>query len=92
MLLTTTKWSKVNLAEGESYENSLRSYGNWRELVTKGATIKRFLGTRESGLDLIHKLMENEPKPLLIQQQIVEKNMTLAETDAGRFIKDQLRF
>ena len=85
VLLTTTKWSKLEdyRAQQESYEKDLRDTNYLRELVTKGAAIERFLGTRESGFELIHKLMNKEPKPLLIQHQMVEKNMTLAETDVG---------
>ena len=48
------------------------------------------MNTRESGLELIYKLMKKEPKPLHIQDQIVEKGMALVETDAGKFINDEL--
>jgi len=88
VLLTTTQWSEVYRAEQESYEKDLRDCNYLRELVTKGAAIERFLDTRESGLELIHKLMNKEPKPLLIQDQVVKENMTLAETDVGRFIEE----
>ena len=90
VLLTTTQWSITNLAAGESNENTLRTSGHWRALISGGAAIKRFMG-RESGLELINQLMKKEPKPLLIQDQMVEKNMTLAKTDAGRLIKAQFR-
>ena len=88
VLLTTTQWSKVHRAEEESYEKDLRDCNYWRELVTKGSVIERFLGTRESGFELIHKLMNKEPKPLLIQNQMVVNNMALAETDVGRYINE----
>ena len=89
VLLTTTQWSKVHRVKEASYEKGLQDCNYWKEFVTKGASIERFLGTRESGFELIHKLMNKEPKPLLIQDQMVEKNVTLSETDAGRFIKDR---
>ena len=86
VLLTTTQWSNVDPAEGKSSEDRLRNYYLWRGFIDKGATIKRFEGTRESGLELIDQLMKKEPKPLLIQDQMVKNNMALVETDVGRYI------
>ncbi|PUU72147.1 hypothetical protein B9Z19DRAFT_1012871, partial [Tuber borchii] len=86
VFLATTQWSNANLAAEEWHENKLRNSIYWRALITEGVAIKRFMGTRESGLELIDQLMEKEPKPLLIQHQIVDENMTLEETDAGKFI------
>ena len=90
VFLTTTQWSNVNLAEAEFRENRLRNQDFWGGLIRKGATLERFYGTRESGLELIHKLMPNIPKPLDIQEQIVEQNMTLLETNAGKCLNEEL--
>ena len=87
VLLTTTQWSNVNLAAGERCEKGLRNYSYWGGLVAEGAAIERFMGTRESGLELIDQLMKKEPKPLLIQHQIVDEYMSLEETDVGKYIK-----
>ena len=93
VFLTTTQWSNVNLAEAELRENKLRDPNLWGGLISKGATPQRFYGTRKSGLELIHKLMsrtEKPLKPLNIQAQIVEQQMTLLETDAGKFLNERL--
>ena len=90
VLLTTTRWSDVDQAQGERREGELRNGDFWGELITEGAAITRFMGTRESGLELIDKLMGNKPKPLDIQDQMVEKNMAMAETEAGKFINGEL--
>ena len=90
VLLTTTQWSKVDPAEAALRENRLRNQDFWGGLIDKGATLQRFYGTRESGLQLIHKLMSNTPTSLDIQDQIVERNMTLLETDAGKHINEEL--
>ena len=90
VLLTTTQWSNVHLAEGQARENNLRDEGLWGGLINKGATLQRFNGTRESGFELIHELMSHRKKPLDIQDQIVEKGMTLLETNAGRFLNEEL--
>ncbi|KAG0641241.1 P-loop containing nucleoside triphosphate hydrolase protein [Tuber brumale] len=90
VFLTTTQWSNIDPAEGEYRESNLRNGDFWGGLVDKGATIQRFHGTRESGLELIRGLMSKERKPLDIQDQIVNQNMSLLETDAGRCINEEL--
>ena len=90
VLLTTTQWSRVNWVEGEFRENRLRVRELWGGLIEKGATLQRFTDTRESGLELIHRLMLNKPKPLHIQNQMVKEQMTLLETDAGKCINEVL--
>ncbi|KAG0125525.1 hypothetical protein HOY82DRAFT_571645 [Tuber indicum] len=90
VLLTTTQWSNVDPSEGGFRENSLRNGDFWGGLIDKGATLQRFHGTRESGLELIRKLMPNERKPLDIQVQIVNQRMSLLETDAGKCVNEEL--
>ena len=90
VLLTTTQWSNVNPAEGQAREDNLRDEGLWGGLIGKGATLQKFLGTKESGFELIRKLMPNTPKPLDIQDQIVEQRKTLLETGAGKCVNEEL--
>jgi len=90
VLLTTTQWSSVDPAEGQAHEDNLRDEGLWGGLIGKGATVQRFNGTRESGLELILQLMSHKPKPLHIQDQIVRQDMALPETDAGKFLNEEL--
>ena len=90
VFLTTTQWSNVSPALGEQRENNLRHEDFWAELIFQGASLERFMGTRESGLELIRKLIEKEPRLLHIQDQMVEKGMTLVETDVGKFMNDEL--
>ncbi|KAG0125528.1 P-loop containing nucleoside triphosphate hydrolase protein [Tuber indicum] len=90
VFLTTTQWSNVDQAEGGVRENSLQNPDFWGGLVDKGATLQRFHGTRESGLELIRKLMPNERKSLDIQVQIVDQGLSLLETEAGKYINREL--
>ena len=90
MLLTTTQWSNVAREQGERREGELRNGNFWGELITEGAAVARFMGTRESGLKLIDKLMGNKPKALDIQDQMVEKGMAMAQTNAGKFMNEEL--
>ena len=90
VLLTTTQWSKVDPAEGQAREDNLRDEGLWGGLISRGATVQRFHGTRESGLELIQKLMSNTRKPLRIQDEMVKRHMALPQTDAGKFLNGAL--
>ncbi|PUU76907.1 P-loop containing nucleoside triphosphate hydrolase protein [Tuber borchii] len=90
VLLTTTRWSDVTQEQGESREGDLQGGDFWGGLITEGAAVARFMGTRESGLELLDKLMGNEPKPLDIQDQMAEKNMAMAETEVGKFMNGEL--
>jgi len=90
VLLTTTQWSNVNPALGAEREGNLRHEDFWAGLISQGASLKRFMGTRESGLELITKLIEKEPKPLHIQDEMVEKGMALVDTDVGKFMNEEL--
>lgn len=89
VLLTTTQWSNIDHLVGLQREEDLQNWDCWG-LISQGASLERFTGTRESGLELIYKLMKREPKRLHIQDQIVEEGMALVETDAGKFINDEL--
>jgi len=90
VFLTTTQWSKVDRIEGEVREDSLRNEDFWGGLIAKGATLQRFHGTKESGLELIRKLRPNIPKPLDVQVQMVRQNMTLLETNVGGCANEEL--
>ena len=90
VLLTTTQWSNVAQAQGEKREGELRDGEFWGELMKEGAAVARFMGTKESGLDLISKLIENEPKPLHIQDEMEVRNMALVETNVGKFMNNEL--
>ena len=90
VLLTTTQWLNVNPAEGRACGDNLQDESLWGGLIGMGATLERFYGTRESGFELISKLMPNIPKPLHIQDQIVRQHMTLLETNAGQCVGEEL--
>jgi len=90
VFLTTTQWSNVDPADAEFRETRLQNQDFWGGLIGKGATLQRFHGTKESGLELIRKMMSNTRRPLGIQNQIVKEKKTLRETDAGIYINEEL--
>ncbi|CUS07476.1 unnamed protein product [Tuber aestivum] len=92
VFLTTTQWSNaVGQADGEVREKGLcEDRDFWGMLIEQGATLQRFHGTRESGLELIDQLMPKLPAVLDIQDQIVTQKRTIIETDAGQCINEDL--
>ena len=90
VLLTTTQWPDCDQALGEKREGELQSGDFWGGLIREGASVKRFMGTAESGLELIDKLIGNQPKPLDIQHQMVDEGKRFAQTNAGTFMNEGL--
>jgi len=90
VLLTTTHWSNVDLAQGESREKELRDGDFWGGLITAGASVVRFAGTRVSGLELIDKLMGNKPRSLRVQDELKDEGVDFAQTGVGKFLSDEL--
>ena len=90
VLLTTTHWSGVTPEEGERREKELRETENfWKGLLERGASLGRYDGDRQSGLELLRKLAPLEPRALDIQSEIVDQGKKLADTSAGRCVKEE---
>lgn len=90
VLLTTTHWSRVTPEEGERKEKELRETENfWKGLLDRGATLARYAGDRQSGLELLRQLAPSEPKALGIQDELVVQGKKLVDTSAGRSVKGE---
>lgn len=72
VLLTTTQWTNLYYQQGKEHEKRLVNGDFWGWLIAEGASVATFMGTRESGLELIAQLMGNKLRLLDIQYQIVE--------------------
>lgn len=92
VLLTTTHWSRVTLEEGERREKELKETENfWKGLLDYGATLTRYEGHRQSGLELLHKIIPSQPTALDIQDELVGEGRKLVETSAGKSVKEDLK-
>ena len=89
VLLTTTQWANVNTPQGESRERELRDGAFWGGLISAGASVARFMGTKESGSELIDKLMGKQPKVLQVQEDL-KAGADFAQTGVGKFLNDEL--
>ena len=90
VLLVTTQWSDVHPAAAECREETLRHGNFWGGLISEGASLERFMGTRESGLELIHKLIGKDTKFPDNQNRLGQKDVTPIKTKLGKLISGEL--
>lgn len=93
LVLVTTMWDRIDKEVGSSREDALKSR-YWKPFLDKGATSARFDATRKSATDIIDMLLSSSPAAdvmLDIQREIICDGKTLAETNAGRSLVEQLR-
>ena len=85
VILTTTMWDEVTQEEGEDRERELITK-SWRNMLEHGSTTGRFLGTRESALNLIYPLIgtANKRSSVLLQKELVDMGKKLHSTSAGQ--------
>ena len=84
VILTTTMWDEVDEETGSEREMELKSK-YWRSMLEQQSTTNRFLGTRESALNIIQPLVDaaNDKSKLLLQQEMVDMRTKLPATSAG---------
>ena len=91
VILLTNWWGDVKPGVGEQREMELMNDDKfWKPVLDKGATTLRHDRTRSNAQDILRHLINNIPKALLIQEQLVDEKMKIVETDAGSFLKGAL--
>src|SRR6266545_2703008 len=85
IVLTTTMWNEVEEEVGNKREEELKSEF-WRTMLDRGASIKRFLNTRESAFEVLAPIFKeiNKRNALLLQKEMNDLKLQLKETSAGR--------
>lgn len=102
VLLVTTMWDKVTIAEGEKRERELVSnpefFGKiYNRGEIPGAMVQRHTGTRDSAKGIMRDFIFRQRSlgqlqtVLLIQRQLVVEKLSLEETTAGKIVDDGLR-
>ncbi|KAJ3559516.1 hypothetical protein NP233_g11244 [Leucocoprinus birnbaumii] len=80
--LVTTSWDLLpDISEGERREEDLRT-NFWNDLLENGSQMHRFQYTCASAWEIIDTLAM-DPKPILIQRELVDQGLAL-ETTAGK--------
>ncbi|KAL5353743.1 hypothetical protein ACLOAV_001784 [Pseudogymnoascus australis] len=92
VVLATTMWSEVSDHDGNRRELELRTskefYGS---MVSKGSTMFRHTGDRNSAMNIIAHLINKRSTTLLnIQREMANEGLALDETEAGRELDSEM--
>jgi len=92
VILLTNWWGDVKLEVAEQRESELINDAKfWKPVLKAGAiTVRHDHRTLSNAQDILRRLIHNVPKTLLIQEQLVDKQMQIVNTDAGNSLKDAL--
>ena len=91
--LVTTWWDAAkdySVAEGRERE-LMRDF--WQPLISEGASTSRFNNTRASALQIVDELVgaTGGKDGLLLQEELVEQQKRLNETEAGKVLYSRLQ-
>ncbi|HEV7737661.1 MAG TPA: hypothetical protein VGO47_09870 [Chlamydiales bacterium] len=75
-------WDKVDIDTGAAREKELCKH-YWAPMISRGAGFSRFRGNPEDVWEIIDDA-QRTPRPLLLQTEMVEKNIPLSRTSAVR--------
>jgi hypothetical protein len=91
IILATTKWSHVALDAGQRREEQL-SDTYWREMIAHGSSMARFMNTKKSASEIVKLILKKPPMDaLLIQEELVDLQKRLPETEAGMTLRYTLQ-
>ena len=93
VVLGTTKWNLIHRQEtGEQREQQLRD-SSWKDMINHGSIIRRLRRDRSSAMEILDHILQNKPiESLLIQKEVVDEQIPIPETTAGktlRYIQEQ---
>jgi len=89
--IVTNHWGLVDWDIGEAREKELVNQEVFfKPAFDGGAKLLRHYHTSESAHAIVRELLGNRPKPLLIQEQLVDRHMNLGDTDAGEELNREM--
>ncbi|KAL4061695.1 P-loop containing nucleoside triphosphate hydrolase protein [Scleroderma yunnanense] len=89
IVLVTTMWDEVSEDVGLQREEEL-NMSFWEVMIRLGSTTRRFNLTKESAWDIINIIavsLPEEPRALLIQDEMVNAGKPVYETSAGKVLR-----
>jgi len=60
-VLVTTMWDCRHDIEQAQEEEKIVTKGIWKEAIEAGSKVMRFLGTRESAIEIVKEIMKSDP-------------------------------
>ncbi|KAF8232380.1 hypothetical protein L208DRAFT_1397596 [Tricholoma matsutake] len=92
VVLATTMWTKVKRDVGERRENELKEK-YWAGMLELGSQMMRFGDSFQAAWKVIDQIVVTEAdkdNPLLLQEELVDLNRRLSETEAGKTLYNKL--
>ncbi|KAJ5442074.1 hypothetical protein N7445_005081 [Penicillium cf. griseofulvum] len=92
VILVTTMWDKLQSNEGNMREKQLKETKDfWGWMLSKGSTCHRHDNTEATARDIVHQLAKHR-SPIVtdLQKQLVDQNLKLDETVAGKGIQSEM--
>ena len=91
--LVTTMWDKANDREVAQNRETQLITEFWRQLIDEGAIAKRFYNTPASAGDIVDDVlrMGKDGSELLLQEELVEQEKRLNETEAAKILYSQFQ-
>jgi len=85
IILTTTMWDKIDETTGQEREKELKGQ-YWKSMIKLGSTTIRYRNTKDSAWEILDKVLESghNRHAVLLQNEMVDMERQLNETDAGR--------
>ncbi|KAG1860906.1 P-loop containing nucleoside triphosphate hydrolase protein, partial [Suillus subluteus] len=91
VIIVTNMWLQVTREIGEAREAELARMDKFfKPVLEKGGQLLRHHGTLESAHTILRYLINNQPAPLRIQQEIVDEHRSIEETAAGAKLRRAL--
>jgi len=93
--LVTTMWDKVQDRVVAQHRETELTTEFWRQLINEGAVARRFYNTPASAWDIVDDVLVRVGKggldALLLQEELVEQQKRLNETEAAKILYSQLQ-
>jgi hypothetical protein len=84
-------WKEVTPEQGEAREQELITGKHcFAPAISKGAKIVRHYDTKHSAHAILRQVFGNNPRPMKVQEEIVDQNLDPRDTEAGRVLEDEL--
>ncbi|RDB29955.1 GTP-binding protein A [Hypsizygus marmoreus] len=88
VVFATSMWDKVTLEEGENRERQLVTDKEFFKTgLDNHAKVFRYDNTLGSAHRILRAIFENQPRPLLIQRELVDYGLPIRDTAAGREVR-----
>ena len=92
VVIVTNMWSKVSIQEGGMREQQLITDDRFfKPAMDRGARIFRHDHTVSCALDILRPILDNKPRPLAIQRELVNEHKHICDSGAGREVNHRLR-